>query len=128
MSLIQDVTNGVRHRRTENPRTILAFYATVLGLVLAAIVGAVVALASTRIYVEAIPWLLVFGGALALLMLVGVFVVAHRDPSKLMLGQVTGTEYVEIQRLTVASNQSAGDVLPVALKQAQQRILRGDGE
>lgn len=106
MSLIDGVTQGIRHRRNESPRTVLAFAATVLGLALAGDVGAVGVLAGTGVSTYLIPWLLGFAALLVVALLVTVFLIALRDPSKLMLGQVTGTEYVKIQSSLVRSSNT----------------------
>lgn len=114
MPIVTDATRTVRRRYTENPRTVLAFYATVLGLALAAVIGLVATLASTHVMTDAIPWLIVFAGAIFVALVAGVFVVMLIDPSKLMLGQVTGHEYAEIQRLSLGDSRSGEREIPIA--------------
>ena len=104
----------MRSRYTENPRTVLAFYATVLGLVLAAVLGCVWILASTGVRTGAIPWLLGFAGAVFVALVAGVFVVTLVDPSKLMLGRVSGTEYAEIQSVRLGDSRTGERELAVA--------------
>ena len=101
-----DITRAVASRQTVNPRTVLAFYGTVLGLTFGAILGAVAILASTDTATYLIPWLLGFGGIILVLLLVAVFVVTLKDPSKLMLGQITGTEYAAIHRAILGSSST----------------------
>jgi hypothetical protein len=108
-----DASKVVQRRHTENPRTVLAFYATVLGLALATIVALVGTLATTEVYTEAIPYLLGFGALLLVLLLGGVFAVTLADPSKLMLGQVTGMEYAEIQRVQLGDSRTGEDILAI---------------
>lgn len=125
VSGIGEALRGVHSRRTENPKTILAFYATVLGLTLAAVVGLAGVLASTGTAIWLIPWLVLFGATLVVAALSAVFVVALRDPSKLMLGQVTGNEYVEIQRLTL---RTASDQDLTQVGQETQRRIEATGQ
>ncbi|WP_328532970.1 hypothetical protein OG836_22495 [Micromonospora zamorensis] len=113
--MITELTKAVQGRQTVNPRTVLGFLATVLGLVLAAAISGVAILATTQIETRLIPWLLVFCAALALLLIGGVFVVTWVDPSRLMLGQVTGTEYAEIQK-TVLGDSLRGERSIVAIE------------
>ena len=49
---------------------------------------------------------LAFIGSLVLLIVVGVFVVMVRDPSRLMLGTISGSEYHMIQQLTQGDSLS----------------------
>jgi uncharacterized membrane protein YidH (DUF202 family) len=63
---VLDLSKVVRQRQTQNPRTVLAFYATVLGLILAAVVGLVLVLAATGIDTGLIPAAVVFAGAVSL--------------------------------------------------------------
>jgi hypothetical protein len=102
--VIAELTQAVRGRQTVNPRTVLGFLATVLGLVLTASIAGVWILASTSVGTYLIPWLLIFCAILAVLLIGGVFAVTLIDPSRLMLGQVTGTEYAEIQRAVLGDS------------------------
>lgn len=104
--MISNVTQAVASRQTVNPRTVLAFYGTVLALLFAAIVGAIAVLASTDTATYLIPWLLGFGGLVFLLLISGVFAITLRDPAKLMLGQITGTEYVAIHKAILGSSMT----------------------
>ncbi|MFL4475554.1 hypothetical protein ACIPVK_16280 [Paeniglutamicibacter sp. MACA_103] len=109
MSAIKQVTNAMRGRQTINPKTVLGFYATVLGILLFATVSVVAVLASNNVELWLIPFLLGFSGLLLLLLLAGVFVVSLIDPSKLMLTQVTGTEYAHIQETLILGDSNRGD-------------------
>jgi len=98
------LVNAVTHRKTLNPKTVLGFYATILGILFAGVVSVVGVLAASNVMVHLIPWLLVFSGATLLGLLVAVFILTLRDPSKLMLTQVTGTEYAVIQQRIVGDS------------------------
>lgn len=108
--MITELTNAIRSRQVSNPRTVLGFYAGVLGLLLTAAVAAVGVLASTKEDTSLIPWLLGFAGLVVLLLLIGVFIVTLIDPSKLMLGQITGTEYANIHRVVLGDSDQGSRV------------------
>jgi hypothetical protein len=116
-----DVTTAVRSRQTINPKNVLGFYATVIGLVLGATVGAALVLAETHTSTNLIPWILGIGLAISVLVAVGVFIINLTDPSKLMLGQITGTEYVAIQRAVL------GDSLTGEREEFIESRLAGSG-
>jgi hypothetical protein len=63
-------------------------------------------LASTKVEVSLIPWLFGFAGLIILLLLGCVFFATMTDPSRLMLGQITGTEYANIRRITLGDSDS----------------------
>jgi hypothetical protein len=141
--MITELTSAIRSRQLSNPRTVLGFYAVVLALLLSGDVAAVGVLASTRVSTFLIPWLLGFGGLVLLLLLVGVFIVTLIDPSKLMLGQITGIEYARIHSITLGDSDSgeriqsviepvAGDELiismePLANNAIPAELEEGDG-
>lgn len=101
-----ELMRAMRSNRTENPKTVLAFFATVLGIVLAAVVVAVGLLVRANGPEGTVVGVLIFGGVIATLLITAVFVLTVLDPSKLMLGQVTGTEYAEIQRVTLGDSST----------------------
>jgi hypothetical protein len=104
--MITELSNAVRSRQVSNPRTVLGFYATVLAILLSGDIAAVAVLASSHVNTFLIPWLLGFAGFIVFMLLAGVFVVTLIDPSKLMLGQITGTEYAQIHRVVLGDSDS----------------------
>jgi hypothetical protein len=116
----------VRRRYTENPRTVLGFFATVLGLILAADIAAVATLAYADVKTGLIPWLLGFAGVVFVALVGAVLVIALVDPSKLMLGRVTGSEYAEIQRLTLGDSRAGERELPVTQAGRGAPIVLGE--
>lgn len=55
-----------------------------------------------------IPWILIFAAIVIVAVLVGVFVTAWKDPTVLMLGQISGQDYIENRKLALGdSNVSA---------------------
>lgn len=107
--MIRELTRAVTSRQAVNPRTVLGFYATVIGLALGACVFTVATLRSSEQYGWLIPWILAFGGLLVIALVAGVFVISLSDPSKLMLTQVTGSEYAEIQKYVVLGSSATGE-------------------
>jgi hypothetical protein len=101
---------------------VLGFYATVLGLMLTAAVAAVGVLAATDTSTNLIPWLLGFAGAVVVLLLLGVFIVTLVDPSHLMLGQISGSEYVEIQRATLGDSTRGEHQVAIIGEEVQTSI------
>lgn len=100
-------------RRTESPRTILAFHATVIGILLTFALGATATLAWSGSMDWLIPWILGLGFLTASGYAGAVFWVAKDDPSKLMLGQVTGHEYAEIQRVVLGDSTTGERATPI---------------
>lgn len=97
--MLGELSSAIRSRTSTNPRTVLAFLGTVLVAVSFAGVAAVGLLAGEPSTRWLVAWVL---GALFLLVVAVLGIVlgiAWRDPSRLMLGQVTGTEYAEIRRV-----------------------------
>lgn len=122
------VTQAVRRKQTLNPKTVLGFYATILGLLFAGVVGIVSVLAATDTSTFLIPWLLGFAGTFLLLLMLGVFIVSLRDPSRLLLTQVSGTEYVAIQTQTVLGDSLTGErVITLAVNSAQPGSADSNG-
>src|ERR1700678_2325646 len=104
--MIAELSNAIRSRQISNPKTVLGFYATVLAILLSGDVGAIAVLATTRVSTFLIPWLLGFAGLNVFMLLAGVFIITLIDPSKLMLGQITGTEYAQIHRVMLGDSDS----------------------
>jgi len=101
-----DLAGLSRLTKTSSPKTVLGFYATVLGFLLLACVIAVIGLAQTGTATYLIPWILLFGGGVFVALLAGVFVITLIDPSKLMLGKVSGFEYAVMHRVKIGDSLS----------------------
>jgi hypothetical protein len=100
-----DVVNAIRTRQTTQPKTVLGFFWSSLALILGLCVTAVLILAKTNTMTNLIPFILGFGGVVFVLVLAGVFIVMLADPTKLMLGQVSGTEYFEGHRIRLGDSE-----------------------
>jgi hypothetical protein len=102
--MLQQVMQAVRSGEYRAPRTILAF----LGSLVAISAGTAVGLAFALSGVSSLHYLIV-GFVVFVLLLVcacgGVVVFfAWKDPSKLMLGQVTAQDYIAIQKHTMGDD------------------------
>jgi hypothetical protein len=88
---------GTRSGVYTSPRTVLGFYAGVLGLLEVGVVAVSIVLASQSSLHYLFPYVLGFG-ALVFITLVAIVVLINvRDPTKLQLGQVSGREFIEYQ-------------------------------
>lgn len=111
---MEAATRVFRQTQTSNPRTVLAFYATLVGLTLAAGGGIIAALSATSTSTYLIPGLLIFLALFVIGTAIAIMLVMLKDPSKLMLGQVSGTEYAEIQQVLLGDSSRGERVIPVA--------------
>jgi len=81
------------------PQTVLGFYAGVLIILEAGLIGVLIILAAYSLD-SLIPWTLGFAG-LVLIALLGVVVTMNViDPAKLQLGEVKGKDFLEHQQVT----------------------------
>jgi hypothetical protein len=105
---------GVVQRHTEQPRTVLGFYAISAGIMFSGMVGLIGVLGWTGEAAWLIPYLAIAAVAIFISMIVGVFVVNLKAPEKLMLGRVSGSEFVEIQRVQLGDSRSGEriEILP----------------
>src|SRR5688572_24618872 len=92
------LANQITTKHTRQPRTILSFCAAIIGLVLAAAVAIVLALAANDASTYLIPVVLIVAAVIVVAIILGVLLMAVKDPSKLMLGQVTGDEFIRVQQ------------------------------
>lgn len=123
--MLTQVTNAVRQRQAINPKTVLGFYATILGLLFAGTVSCVAVLASSGTDTFLIPWLVVFCAIVLVLLLSGVFIITLIDPSKLMLTQVSGADYLAIQQRTVVGDSLSGERF-MTLAPSEERLTPMD--
>jgi hypothetical protein len=103
--VLTEVTQSVAGRKTLNPKTVLGFYATILGLLFTFTVASASVLAFSGRSLYLLPWLFGFAAAGGVALVAIVVRINLSDPEKLMLGQVSGTEYVQI------SHQKLGDTV-----------------
>ena len=106
-----DIFRAVASRSTTNPKTVLAFFGTVIGLLLAAAIGASVALKGSSLQ-SMVPIIWIVAGSVVVLLVIGLFVVMLLDPTKLMLGRVSGQEYMAMHR-TVLGDSVYGEQVAI---------------
>lgn len=104
MGQFGETTEQVAQARTRTPKTVLGFFAIVLGIVAMSAAGVIAAIVGTPALHGLIVPILLFAGVLIVAVLVGVFLTAWRDPTVLMLGEVTGETFVEHRRLTLGDS------------------------
>jgi hypothetical protein len=105
--LIPGAIEAIRSKQSTAPRTVLGFVIGMFSVVTVAAVGVTYALVDSGSS-SLVPYVLAFIGLLAVGLIVAVLAIAWKDTSRLMLGQITGSEYESIRRLTMG-NSSTGE-------------------
>ena len=108
MSLVKQAVQAVASRESAAPRTILAFLLGMYTVLLTCAVGTVVALASTDSS-GAIPYVLGFVALITVALSIAILVITWKDPTRLMLGQITGREYAAIRRELTYGDDLSGE-------------------
>jgi hypothetical protein len=123
---LAQVATGFRHTKREEysaPKTVLGFYAIVLAVLEAGVIGATAVLATQKELRDIVPWVLAFGGVV-LVVLIGVVVTINvRAPMKLQLGQVSGSDLIAYEQMTLG-NSTTGEYVenvPIAMPPGGQR-------
>lgn len=117
-----EITQSFWAKRSLNPKTVLGFYATVLGIGLAACTSLTTVLAITRAADWLIPWVIAFGGGFLVLLVTGVFIINVIDTTKLMLSPVSGTEYAAIHKGIVLGDSLTGERVLETTERAELTI------
>jgi hypothetical protein len=99
----------IQSARSYNPKTVLGFLATVVGIAVVGCTAAGTALLLNDKVLWLVPIVFAFGALLVVGVLVGVFLILFKDPSKLLLTQLSGTEYLDIQRGLVLGDSASGE-------------------
>lgn len=102
--MIQRAVESIRNRESTTPRTILGFLLGMYGVFITASATVVLGMAASN-YEGLIPWVLAFAAVFTVGLVVAVITIAWKDPSRLMLGQVTATEYAAIKRLHLGDDR-----------------------
>ena len=95
-------------RKRDSPKNILGFFGTLLAIWVVGSCTAIIALAKSRTETRMIPWIWGFAALFLLIMYISVFVVMLKNTSKLMLGNVTGSEFIAIQRNIKLGDSESG--------------------
>jgi hypothetical protein len=95
---LQGVSRAAREVR--HPRTVLGFYAVLLGLVEAGVVAILVVLVSQQDLHYLVPWVIAFGALIFVAIIVVVVAMNMIDPTKLQLEPIKGQEFLDYQKVT----------------------------
>jgi hypothetical protein len=110
MPPIHQLTHAIRTGEYRSPRTVLGFFAGMVGIAATVLIFVIWLLEKSANLRYLIPIVLTVFLAIFLFVLVGVMLIALKDPSKLMLGQISGRDYAEIQRVTLGDSRSGEHV------------------
>lgn len=126
--MLSELSSAISSRTKTNPRTVLAFVGTVLVAVAVAAVTTIGILARAAELRWLVPWVLVSLLVLVAGVLIAVLRIAWTDPSRLMLGQVTGTEYAEIRRVQLGDSVTGfhEEAVPVGGTRAAIALSTGE--
>jgi hypothetical protein len=95
---------SISKKESSTPRTILGFLLGMYGVLVAASVTTILGLAASDSS-GAIPYVLAFIALITIALGVSVIAIAWKDPSRLMLGQVTASEYANIRQLHLGDDK-----------------------
>jgi hypothetical protein len=108
VSLVRQAVEAVTSRESSAPRTILGFLLAMYTVLLTGSAGVVIALVSTGSS-GLIPWVLAFAATITIALSVAVLTITWKDPTRLMLGQITGREYAAIRRELTFGDDVSGE-------------------
>jgi hypothetical protein len=115
---VQELTRAFRSGERTSPKTVLGFLAIMTSILAsAAVLVAWLCSGSSSLH-YLIPIILIIFIVIFIAIVVVVLVISWKDPSKLMLGQITGREYVAIQRLTLGDS-NAGEHIDSLVVEAE---------
>jgi hypothetical protein len=101
---VPQLSSAIAAKQTMNPKTVLAFYAGVLAIDIVGATTAIAVLAWSGKSIWLIPWILAVAVVIFIALVIAVFVLNIMAPAKLMLTQVTGREYMQIQQSTLGDS------------------------
>ena len=127
---LANATETVTTANYRSPKTVLGFFAIVVAIVVTGATFVTGLLSRTPTLHHLVVPVLLFAGILVVAVLVGIFVTAWKDPTTLMLGQVTGEVFIENRRLTLGDS-NAGEYtedIVSAIPRAVPVLPPGEGE
>ena len=101
---LRQATEAVTSANYRSPKTILGFFAVVLSVLASATVVVVAILAGEPKLHRLIVPVLAFVGTVVVSSLASVLLTAWKDPTILMLGQVTGEIYIANRKLSLGDS------------------------
>ena len=102
--LIQQAIESISRRESSAPKTILGFLLGMYGVLIAASAAVILGLVASDSS-ELVVYVLGFGALVTVALGAAVIVIAWKDPSRLMLGQVSAREYANIRRLHLGDDK-----------------------
>ena len=102
----KEASHTIKSTNYKSPKTILGFFAIVVGILIAGTSAVIGLLSRVDALHSYIPWVLLFAAFVVVSVLVGIFVTAWKDPTVLMLGQISGQDYIENKKLTLGDSNS----------------------
>lgn len=110
MNDLAHAAQAVRKTTQSSPKTILQFFWGILGLDVAFVVGGIVVTSRESALRYLVVWILGFGAAIFLVVIIIVVYFTAKAPTKLQLDQMTGTEYIAALRYQGGDDQQ-GEVV-----------------
>src|SRR5262249_9474047 len=105
---LKEAAEGLTTARYRSPKTILGFFSVVMAIYATWPVVIVDVRSRNQALPHLIAPILVFPGALFLAVLAGILITAWKDPTILMLGEVSGEVFIQNRKLTLGDS-TAGE-------------------
>jgi hypothetical protein len=115
MLILPHAVESIRSRETAAPRSIVGFLLALYSVLMVGAVATVVGLVSSS-QSGLVVYVLGFIGLITVALCVAVLVITWKDPSRLMLGEVSGREYAALRYIKVGDDVSG---------ERAERILSG---
>ena len=114
---------GARGGEYSAPKTVLGFFNIVLAILTTGCVGVAAVLASQPKLYYLIPYSLGLAFVFFVILVVGVFIVMLKDPTKLQLGEVSARDFINYQ-LTLGDSAAGEHQEPFFDIRADRRTLK----
>jgi hypothetical protein len=128
MPPVHQFTRAIRSGEYKSPKTVLGFFAGMIGIAATVLISAVWLLERTPSLRYLIPIALALFLMVFLFVLIIVVVITMKDPSKLMLGQISGRDYAEIQKVTLGDSSSGERVESVKVTHSRPSVVTIDAD
>ncbi len=125
---IHELTRAFKGGERSSPKTVLGFFAIMIGIAGTTAVAAIAFIAGVDKLRYLVPVILIVFLVVFLSVMIVVMVLSWKDPSKLMLGQITGRDYVLIQqqKMTLGDSTSGEHVDEVSVEFIRAKALDFD--
>jgi hypothetical protein len=123
MPPVHQFTRAIRSGEYKSPKTVLGFFAGMIGIAATVLISAIWLLERTPSLRYLVPITLVVFLMIFLFVLISVLVITMKDPSRLMLGQISGRDYAEIQKVTLGDSSSGERVESVKVTHSRPSVV-----